>query len=86
MSDNIITMHDVLVEKSDEVKKLQAAHQALQLKYELAFAALETIVPVMQNIMLHQGAFMTPTDRASRNGILKMCEEVLEEQSGELST
>lgn len=51
---------------------------ALFQQYCEVLAALETLVPVMQNIMLHQGPLMTPVDRASRNSILKFCEETLE--------
>lgn len=40
--------------------------------------ALETIVPVMQNIMLHHGNSMTPADLAGRNSILAMCEKTLD--------
>lgn len=57
---------------------LQYDDGALFQQYCEVLAALETLVPVMQNIMLHQGPLMTPADRASRNLILKFCEETLE--------
>lgn len=51
---------------------------ALFEQYCEVLAALESLVPVMQNIMLHQGPLMTPADRISRNSILSLCEETLD--------
>lgn len=51
-----------------------------QSDYEMVLAALETLVPVMQNVMLHCGQYMPPADQAGRSAILAMCENVLNEQ------
>lgn len=46
--------------------------------HDEVITALETIVPAMQNIMLHHGSSMTPADLAGRNSVLAMCEKTLD--------
>jgi hypothetical protein len=63
--------------------KLQFDFNDLLRNYEEVLAALETIVPVFQNVLLHHEKNMTPVDLVGRSAILKMCEETLERVSSQ---